>query len=123
MADLQADIEEQGLVTGAQTTFVAPSVFLGELSNVNHKCIVLWEVDELGSACILIGDEAVRRDEGCAEAAGSFPAPVLAGVSVDRGVWVVASDGHRVPYHTTHILGTKYGAFCDDRCGNRRQEF
>lgn len=59
MADLQADVEEQGLVTGAQATFVAPSVILSELRNVDHKCIILGEVDELGSACILRGDEAV----------------------------------------------------------------
>lgn len=93
-ADLQAHIKGQASATNAQTTLVAPRVTPGEMANVHHKRVALWEVGEVGSALIVLGDIALRRDEGCAAALGSLPAPVLPGMPVDGGVWVVACDGY-----------------------------
>lgn len=63
------------------------------MANVDHKCAVLGEVGELGSALVILGDVALRRDEGCAAALGSLPAPVLPGMPIDRGGRIVACDG------------------------------
>lgn len=92
-ADVQAHIKEQALVVNAQTTLVAPRVILGEMANVHHKRVALWEVGEVGSAFIVLGDIPVRGDESCAAPPGSLPAPVFPGMPVDGGGWVVALDG------------------------------
>lgn len=93
LADIQAHIKGQASAVNAQTTLIAPRVILGEVVNVHHKCAAVWEVGDVGSALVVLGDVAVRRDEGCAAALGSLPAPVLPGMPVDRGGWIVACDG------------------------------
>lgn len=92
-ADLQAHIKKQVLVIHAHTTPVAPRVIRGEMANVHHKHVALWEVGEVHFALITLGDVAFRGNEGCAAAPGSLPAPVLPGMPVNRGGWVVALDG------------------------------
>lgn len=92
-ADLQSHIKEQVLVIHAQTTPVAPRVILGEMANVHHKHVALWEVGEVGFALIILGDIAFRGNEGCTAAPGSLLAPVLPGMPINRGGWVVALDG------------------------------
>ena len=94
MADLQAHIEVKATAANAQATLVAPRVFMGETADVHHKRAALREVGEVGSAYVVVGDVALRGDEGRAAALGSLPAPVLARVPVDGGGRVVALDGH-----------------------------
>lgn len=92
-ADVQAHIKGQALGVNAQTTLVAPRVILCEMANVHHKQVALWEVGEVGSAFIVLGDVTFRGDESCAASPGALPAPVLPGVAVDGGGGVVALDG------------------------------
>lgn len=63
------------------------------MGNVHHKRVALWEVGEVGSALIVLGD-VVIRDEGRAAPPASLLAPVLPGMPIDGGVRVVALDGH-----------------------------
>lgn len=119
--DSQPHIKGQAPVIDAHTTLVAPGVTLDEMVNVHHKRAALWEVGEVGSALIVLGHVAVGGDEGCALALGPLPAPVLPGMSVDGGGWVVALDGCGGAFHAVYLRGTKYGALHGDHCGDRRQ--
>ena len=123
LADLQAHIKRQASAANAQTTLVEPRVTAGQVANVHHEGAVLWEVGEVGSALVVLGDVALRGDEGCAAALGSYSAPVLPRMPVDGGGWVVASDGHRAAFHAAHILGTEYGTLHGDHCGDRNRGF